>query len=65
MIGRALLEIGGPTHSLTVRGNDYYWELPPYCGLVRTNKNGDPIKTPWPKYVWEAVQKAIDDERNG
>lgn len=59
-IDNGFLTIGGTTREIEIRGKIYYFEMHRYCGPMAQNKNGEERKTPWPMYVWNAVQLWID-----
>ena len=56
-IGGAIICFGGPFYEIEVRGKTWIFEMPPYCGLCPTNKDGSARLSPWPKYVWDAVSE--------
>lgn len=67
--GDVIVCYGGPVYEIEVRGKAWLFEIPPYCGLVPLNKDFDVRQSPWPGYVWDAVQlwadqgKQLDDDR--
>lgn len=65
----AIVCYGGPVYEIEVRGRLWLFEAPYSCGLVPLNKDGSPRQSPWPGFVWDAVQlwedqgKRIDGDR--
>lgn len=58
--GDAILTIGGTTRYIDVRGKQYQFEMHRWSGPIPLNKDESTRQTPWPKYVWHAVQLWID-----
>lgn len=58
--GSAIVTLGGTIRYIVVRGKKRYFEMHRYFGPMPTRKNGEPLATRWPAYVWDAVQAWID-----
>lgn len=51
-----LLDVGGPSLKISVRGEIIAFEMHPYCGPILIGKNGDPLYNQRPDhFFWTAV----------
>lgn len=47
-------------YEIEVRGKRYYFDFDSRFGPLPLNKDRGARKTPWPRYVWDAVQAFLD-----